>query len=126
LNKSNNGGRKWGHIKYQEIIQESGRLFLIFSYKALVYTLVSGGVGFLFYLIFSSIGLKIVGIIILAIFALLGFIIGTFKVPEIETFEVTRKAGGQNIDTVLLRLIKFKMKKKKIYTYAKEEKVDEQ
>jgi len=98
---------------------------MIFSYKALIYTLVSGGVGFLFYLLFSSINLNKIGIAFIVIFALLGFSVGTFKVPEIETFEITRKAGGQNIDDVLKQLIKLKLKKKKIYTYTKEVKEDE-
>jgi len=103
----------------------SGRILLIFSYKALIYTLVSAGVGFIFYLIFAAINLNKVGIGFIVVFALIGFIIGTFKMPEIDTFEITKKAGGQNIDEVLKQLIKFKMKKKKIYTYAKEEKEDE-
>ena len=100
---------------------------MIFSYKALIYTLICGGVGFIFYLIFSSIGLKKIGILFIVVLALLGFIVGTFKIPDIETFEITRKAGGQQIDDVLKQLIKFKLKKKKIYTYAKveEEKIDE-
>ena len=100
---------------------------MIFSYKALIYTLISGGVGFLFYLIFSMIGLSKIGVIFIAVFALLGFIVGTFKIPEIDSFEITRKAGGLYIDEVLRQLIKFKMKKKKIYVYtkAKEEKEDE-
>ena len=62
----------------------------------------------------------ILGIIIAAVFAAIGFAIGTFKVPESNAFEVTRKAGGANIDEVILRLIKFKQKKKRIYLYAKE------
>ncbi|MCI9063184.1 MAG: hypothetical protein HFJ17_01045 [Clostridia bacterium] len=98
---------------------------MIFSYKALIYTIVCGGVGFIFYLIFSAIKLNKVGIAFIIVFALIGFSVGTFKVPDIDTFEITRKAGGQNIDDVLKQLIKFKSKKKKIYTYAKEEKIDE-
>ena len=98
---------------------------MIFSYKALIYTIVCGGVGFIFYLIFSTIKLNKTGIAFIVIFALIGFIVGTFKIPETDAFEITRKAGGQNIDDVLKQLIKFKMKKKKIYTYAKEEKEDE-
>lgn len=98
---------------------------MIFSYKALIYTLISGAMGLLFFFLFKTIKLTKIGIAFIVIFALIGFIIGTFKIPETDAFEITRKAGGQNIDDVLKQLIKFKMKKKKIYTYAKEEKEDE-
>lgn len=62
------------------------------------------------------------GIGIAVLFAGIGFAIGTFKVPESTAFEITRKTGGENIDDVILRAIKFKQKKKRIYLYAKEEK----
>ena len=53
-------------------------------------------------------------------FAAIGFAIGTFKIPENGTFEIMRKAGGANIDEAILRYIKFKQKKNRIYIYAKE------
>ena len=118
-------GQKMASYKIPRNTGGEGRLLMIFSYKALIYTLVCGGVGFLFKLLFSAIGLGKIGIAFIVIFALIGFVVGTFKVPDIETFEITRKAGGQKIDDVLKQLIKFKLKKKKIYTYAKEEKIDE-
>ena len=55
------------------------------------------------------------------IFALIGFGIGTFKMPNTKNFEITKKTGGEKIDDVLLRFIKFKMKKNRIYIYTKEE-----
>ena len=75
----------------------------------------------------QTIFLTIVGIAFVAFFALVGFIIGTFKVPNIERFEFARKTGGENIDDVIKRAIKFKMKKDKLYVYqdTKEEKRDE-
>ena len=117
---------KWEHIKYQEKQQVNGRLFAIFSYKALIYTIIGAVIGLLFYFLFNSIGVKIIGIIIMAILAIIGFIIGTCKIPDIDTFDLTRKTGGQNIDEVIKQLIIFKFKKKQIYTYAKEEKENEQ
>ena len=60
------------------------------------------------------------GIGIAILFAVIGFVVGTFKVPDSTAFEITRKAGGANIDEVILRLIKFKQKKKRIYLYSKE------
>lgn len=60
------------------------------------------------------------GIGAVILFALIGFVIGTFKVPDSNTFEVTRKASGANIDEVIVRYIKFKQKKNRIYLYTKE------
>ena len=61
------------------------------------------------------------GIIITAVLALIGFGIGTLKMPDTNQFEITRKTGGENLDTILLRLIKFKLRGKKLYVYTKEE-----
>jgi len=99
----------------------NGRILIIFSTKALIYTAVAAIVGLLFYWLFNLIGLKIVGIIILIIFALIGFTIGTFKVPELGGIPLTKKVAGASIDDVIKRAIKFKMKKNKIYVYTKEE-----
>lgn len=57
----------------------------------------------------------------LAICTLLGFGIATLKVPDSTAFAITRKTGGENIDDVILRGIKFKQKGKRIYLYTKEE-----
>ena len=89
----------------------NGRILAIFSTKALIYTAVAGGIGLIFYYIFSLIKLT---------YVVIGFVVGTFKVPDSTAFEITRKAGGANIDEVILRLIKFKQKKKRIYLYSKE------
>ena len=98
-----------------------GRILYIFSTKALIYTSVGAGIGIIFYFIFKMIGLGIVGLIITALLGLIGFCIGTLKIPESNAFEITRKAGGENIDDVIIRWIKFKKNGKKIYIYAKEE-----
>ena len=45
--------------------------------------------------------------------------------PEINSFEFTKKTGGENIDDIIKRAIKFKMKKNKIYIYGKGETKDE-
>lgn len=63
----------------------------------------------------------VVGAIITLIFAAIGFVIGTFKIPESNAFEITKKAGGEPIDQTILRYIRFKQKKNKIYLYTKEE-----
>lgn len=101
------------------------RILYIFSVKALAYTGIGAAVGGLFYLIFSAIGLNMVGIIIVLLFGLIGFCIGTFKIPESKKFKLTEKTGGEAIDDVIKRWIKFKRGKNKIYIYLKEDAKDE-
>lgn len=98
-----------------------GRILYIFSTKALIYTSIGAGIGIVFYLIFNMIGLSIVGLIITALLGLIGFVIGTVKIPESNGFEITRKAGGENLDDIIIRWIKFKKNGKKIYVYTEEE-----
>lgn len=106
-------------------VEGEGRFLYIFTTKSLIYTLLFGGVGWLiFYNIFAAIGKVFFGLISVVIFAFIGFLIGTIKVPEIARFEFSKKTGGEELDKVIIRAIKFKLKGKKIYIY-KEEKIDE-
>jgi len=106
-------------------VKGEGRILFIFSTKSLITTCIGGVVGLIIYFIFSLIGLKSIGLIIAAIFALIGYSIGMFKIPESGGLEITRKTGGENIDDVIIRYIKFKQNDKKLYVYTKEEKVNE-
>lgn len=103
-----------------------GRILYIFSTKGLIYTVGGAAIGLPFYLIFKLVNLTTVGIGIIVLFALIGFAIATFKVPDMKNFEFTKKTGGLNIDQVILTAIKFR-KNKKIYIYdeIKEETKDE-
>ena len=56
-----------------------------------------------------------VGIVIAAIFAAIGYGIAMMKMPESNRFEILRKTGGEKIDEVILRAIKFKAKGKRVY-----------
>ena len=98
-------------------VKGEGRILYIFSTKALLYTFVGVAIGFFFYLILSAIGLDFIAFIIMGVFGLLGFIIATFKVPESSAFSITKNTGGENIDDVIKRAIKFKMQKNRIYVY---------
>lgn len=102
-------------------VKGEGRILFIFSTKALIYTGIGATIGFVIFYILRFIKLGIIGIILMAILALIGFCIGTFKVPNNSSFELGRKTGGENIDDVIKRAIKFKMKKDKLYVYTKEE-----
>lgn len=99
-----------------------GRILYIFSTKALVYTAIGALIGGIFYFIFNLIGLTIVGYVFIGIFGFIGFAIATFKVPNIKTLKITKNIGGEKIDEILLRYIKFRVKKIKKYTlFTKEE-----
>ena len=105
-------------------VKGEGRILFIFSTKGLIYTIGAGGVGLIFYYLFSMLGLEMVGIIITVIFAGIGFIVGTLKVPDINKFEITKKTGNENIDDVIKRYIKFKRKKNKIYAHTLKNKME--
>lgn len=55
------------------------------------------------------------------VFGAIGFAVATFKIPDSNNLEITRKTGGEKIDDVIVRAIKFKLKKNRIYVYTKEE-----
>lgn len=97
------------------------RILYIFSVKSLITTVIGGLVGAIFLFIFSMLGMKMVGIIITAIFALIGFGVGAIKIPTLAGIPITKKIGGEPLSEIILRWIKFK-KNKKMYVYTKEEK----
>ena len=100
-----------------------GRFLYIFSTKAIITLTIGLVVGLPFYFIFRIIGLSVVGVVIILIFALIGYIIGTFKVPNSSAFEFTKKTGGESIEDIIIRWVKFKKKKNRIYIFKKMEEV---
>lgn len=102
-------------------VKGEGRILFVFSTKSMIYTAIGGVVGLPFYFIFSILNLTIGGLIAIALFALIGFIIGTFKFPEIGILKSTKTIAGENIDEIIKRAIKFKRSGSKIYLYTKEE-----
>ncbi len=100
------------------------KILFIFSTKSFVLTGIGAFIGILFFNLFKMFKLNKVGLIFMVAFALIGFAIGTFKVPESSKFEITRKTGGENIDQVILRWIKFKKNNNKIYVYKDKEEVN--
>lgn len=71
-------------------------------------------------LICNALGLKALGMILLIVFALLGYGVGTVKIPRIVPWKFTKNIEGDSIDEIVIRYIKFKINKK-VYTYTKEE-----
>ena len=101
------------------------KILFIFSMKSFIYTAVGGFIGIVFYYIFKLLKLGTIGFIAVILFALIGYGLGTFKIPEINSFEFAKKVGGESIDDVILRYIKFKQKKNKIYVYKEEDSKDD-
>lgn len=97
------------------------RILYIFTVKSLITTAVGAMVGAMFWALFKALGMNAVGLIIMALFALIGFAIGALKIPTIVAFPITKKIGGEPIGEIILRYMKFK-KNRKMYVYTKEEK----
>ena len=97
------------------------RILYIFTIKSLITTAVGAMAGSLFFFIFKAMNMTLIGLIIMAFFALIGFVIGAVKIPTIVAFPITKKIGGEPIGEILLRYIKFR-KNRKMYTYTKEDK----
>ena len=100
------------------------KILFIFSTKAFLYTIGGAFIGILFYILFNMIGLKTVGLVLILVCGLIGFAIGTFKIPESSNNAFFRNTGGEPIDEIIMRWIKFKQKKNKIYVYKEEETKD--
>lgn len=97
-------------------VKGESRLLYIFSVRSFITTVLGGGVGFVFYLLFSTLGLKTIGWGALGIFAVIGFALGTLTIPDTPIVGNLRKAGGEKVGDILLRTLTFR-KRKKIYVY---------
>ena len=96
------------------------RILYIFTTKSLITTAVGALLGSIFLLIFMVMGMKMVGVIAMAIFAVIGWMVGAIKIPTIAALPITKKIGGEPLGEIIIRYFKFK-KTRKIYTYTKEE-----
>lgn len=97
------------------------RILYIFTVKSLITTGIGALIGSIFWVIFRSFNMNMVGLIIMGVFAFIGFALGALKIPTIVAFPITKKIGGEPIGEIIIRYFKFR-KKRKMYTYTKEEK----
>lgn len=97
------------------------RILYIFSVKSFIFTLIFALIGIIFYFIFSAFNLKILGFIFIGIFAIIGFAIGSLKIPDTPLVGNLRKAGGEAVSDILYRTLTFR-KRKKIYLYREDDK----
>lgn len=95
-----------------------GRILMIFTKKSFLWTIICASIGLVtVYPICAILKASLIGLVFVLLFGLIGFVIGTFKMPNSQNFEILRKTGGEDIDEILLRLYKFKKGGKKIYLY---------
>ena len=97
------------------------RILYIFTVKSLITTGVGALLGSIFWMIFKSFGMNTAGLVIMGVFAFIGFALGALKIPTIVAFPITKRIGGEPIGEIILRYFKFR-KNRKMYTYTKEEK----
>jgi len=99
------------------------RILYIFTIKSLISTAIGAALGSVFLLLFTAMGMQFVGVIVMAVFAGIGWVIGAVKIPTIIYIPITKKIGGEPISEIIMRYIKFK-KNRRMYTYVstKEEK----
>lgn len=67
------------------------RILIIFSVKSLITTAIGLVVGLIFFFIFSLVNIKIAGIIIMAVCALIGYAIGAVKIPTLNRNTIYKK-----------------------------------
>lgn len=95
-----------------------GRILMIFTKKSFLWTVICASVGLVtIYPICAIFGASLIGLVGVLVFGLIGFVIGALKMPNSQNFEILRKTGGEDIDEIILRLLKFKKRGKKIYLY---------
>ncbi len=100
------------------------RILVIFTVKSLIYTGIGAFVGLIFYFIFGTIlGIKALGICLMALMALIGYAIATVKIPYIPGIKATKNMAGDTADELIMRYIRFSQNKRKYsYISTKEEK----
>lgn len=99
--------------------------FLFFTKDAAIFTLVGFIIGVAFIFLFNFIcdmfnitWIKYIGWGICVLLCLIGYVLGTFNIPESNAFDILKKTGGESVYTILKRIIKFN-KNKKIYIYER-------
>ena len=99
-------------------VKGESRILYIFTIKSFAATLAFGLVGVVIYFLLKSfMTISIVGaIIIVGVFAGIGYALSAVTIPDIPAMGPLRKAGGENIGAMIIRAIMFRGKKK-IYLY---------
>lgn len=99
-----------------------GRILYIFSTKSLIGTGIGAAIGYFLNLLLAMFGINNAMVVLLIVFGLIGYGLTTIKMPESNSFQITKKTGGERLDEIIKRWILFKLKHGKIYIY--EEKIN--
>lgn len=98
-------------------LKGEGRILYIFTGKSLIATFIGAVFGSIFYFIMKAVGHPYIGFGIMIIFAIIGYLVVTIKVPTIGTTRLTKSVGGESLDQIIREYAVFK-KNRKIYSYA--------
>lgn len=98
-------------------LKGENRILYIFTGKSLIYTFVGALIGIIFYLLLAMIGSKIAGIVVIIVLSLIGYGVGTIKMPTSGNTRIVKNVGGDSIDELIFRYIMYR-KNRKVYSYA--------
>ncbi|MEG2646185.1 MAG: hypothetical protein RSA08_04055 [Clostridia bacterium] len=94
------------------------RILYIFTIKSFISTAVIGLIGAGIWFVGSNyFGMSIfVGLAITVFFGIIGFLLGTAKIPDIQAMGKFRSASGETLTEIIFRFFAFKSKKR-LYLY---------
>jgi len=104
-------------------VKGESRILYICTIKIFSVTLAFGLIGVLFYFILKTfISMSIwTAIVVIAIFAVIGYALSAITIPDSPMMGPLRKAGGENIGAMIIRALSFKGKRKiYLYNYKRE------
>lgn len=103
-------------------VKGESRILFIFTVKSFLLTIAFGMIGVLIWMIGGQMGLPLfAGLISVVISGGIGFAIGSITIPDSPAMGPLRKAGGENLFDILMRILTFRGKKKiYIYDYKRE------
>ena len=93
------------------------RILYIFTIKSLAITIAFGGVGFLIMSLLGDIVGLVPKLIVTGLLGGIGYVIGAAKIPDSPMMGPLQKAGGEEILSIIIRMLTFG-KKKKLYIYG--------
>ena len=100
-------------------VRGESRILYIFTVKSFIVTLIFGLVGAGIWYLLTSFNVDVAlipGLIIVGICGGIGYALATVTIPDVPMMGPLRKAGGENIGAMVMRLITFR-KRKRIYLY---------
>lgn len=111
-------------------VKGESRILYIFTTKSFIFTLVAGIIGAGVWFIISNlleIDSLVAMLICILIFGVIGYLLGTLKIPDSPMMGKFRKAGGEYISDIIVRFITLRYRKKiYLYNYNRKENVTDE